>query len=222
MDSAYMPSTRRDSRRRRPSEIERAYRRLARRYHPGINPGDRVAEEMFRQIQQALRRARAISSGGASTTAACVARRSVGRRGDASRSRDSISRRRPRARSRRRSRSCSPTCFRTRRAKRSRRARARRSEITLAPVVRGRRARRTVSDVRRAPGAVRDVQRRRARAAARVAVSRVRRAGHAGGGRAGTWCSPSRATLCEGSGRDHEPAVPRRAAARACSRAAKS
>jgi molecular chaperone DnaJ len=33
--------------------IERAYRRLARRYHPGINPGDRVAEEMFRQIQLA-------------------------------------------------------------------------------------------------------------------------------------------------------------------------
>ena len=34
-------------------EIERAYRRLARRYHPGINPGDRVAEEMYRQIQHA-------------------------------------------------------------------------------------------------------------------------------------------------------------------------
>jgi len=33
--------------------IERAYRRLARRYHPGINPGDRVAEEMFREIQTA-------------------------------------------------------------------------------------------------------------------------------------------------------------------------
>ena len=34
-------------------EVERAYRRLARRYHPGINPGDRVAEEQYRQIQQA-------------------------------------------------------------------------------------------------------------------------------------------------------------------------
>ena len=34
-------------------EIDRAYRRLARRYHPGINPGDRVAAEMFRQIQHA-------------------------------------------------------------------------------------------------------------------------------------------------------------------------
>jgi molecular chaperone DnaJ len=35
-------------------EIERAYRRLARRYHPGINPGDRMAEEVFRQIQRAF------------------------------------------------------------------------------------------------------------------------------------------------------------------------
>jgi molecular chaperone DnaJ len=35
-------------------EIERAYRRLARRYHPGVNPGDRVAEAMFHQIEQAF------------------------------------------------------------------------------------------------------------------------------------------------------------------------
>ena len=34
-------------------EVERAYRRLARRYHPGIHPGDRVAEDMYRQIQEA-------------------------------------------------------------------------------------------------------------------------------------------------------------------------
>lgn len=34
-------------------DIERAYRRLARRYHPGINPGDRVAEEMYAGIQRA-------------------------------------------------------------------------------------------------------------------------------------------------------------------------
>ena len=34
-------------------EVERAYRRLARRHHPGINPGDRLAAELFRQIQQA-------------------------------------------------------------------------------------------------------------------------------------------------------------------------
>lgn len=35
------------------ADIERAYRRLARRYHPGVNPGDRVSEEMYRQIQDA-------------------------------------------------------------------------------------------------------------------------------------------------------------------------
>jgi molecular chaperone DnaJ len=36
-----------------PADIERAYRRLSRRYHPGINPGDRAAEAMFRQIAEA-------------------------------------------------------------------------------------------------------------------------------------------------------------------------
>ena len=35
------------------SEIKRAYRRLARRYHPDINPGDRTAEARFRQILDA-------------------------------------------------------------------------------------------------------------------------------------------------------------------------
>ena len=34
-------------------DIERAYRRLARRYHPGVNPGDRVAEELYRQVEHA-------------------------------------------------------------------------------------------------------------------------------------------------------------------------
>ena len=29
------------------AEIRRAYRRLARRYHPGINPGDREARARF-------------------------------------------------------------------------------------------------------------------------------------------------------------------------------
>jgi molecular chaperone DnaJ len=32
------------------SEIKRAYRRLARRYHPDINPGDRAAEARFQQV----------------------------------------------------------------------------------------------------------------------------------------------------------------------------
>src|SRR4051812_42130468 len=35
------------------SDIKRAYRRLARRYHPDINPGDRTAETRFRQILEA-------------------------------------------------------------------------------------------------------------------------------------------------------------------------
>jgi molecular chaperone DnaJ len=35
------------------AEIERAHRRMARRYHPGVNPGDRVAEQMYRGIQEA-------------------------------------------------------------------------------------------------------------------------------------------------------------------------
>jgi molecular chaperone DnaJ len=36
-----------------PGEIKRAYRRLARRYHPDINPGDRLAAAQFRQIVEA-------------------------------------------------------------------------------------------------------------------------------------------------------------------------
>ena len=35
------------------ADIERAYRRLVRRYHPGVNPGDRVAERMHSQVHQA-------------------------------------------------------------------------------------------------------------------------------------------------------------------------
>ena len=35
------------------AEIKRAYRRLARRFHPDINPGDRDAESRFRQILEA-------------------------------------------------------------------------------------------------------------------------------------------------------------------------
>jgi molecular chaperone DnaJ len=35
------------------ADIKRAYRRLARRYHPGINPGDRTAEALFHRISEA-------------------------------------------------------------------------------------------------------------------------------------------------------------------------
>ena len=35
------------------ADIKRAYRRLARRYHPGINPGDRAAEAMFARVSEA-------------------------------------------------------------------------------------------------------------------------------------------------------------------------
>ncbi len=34
-------------------EIKKAYRRLARKYHPDLNPGDKTAEEKFKEIQEA-------------------------------------------------------------------------------------------------------------------------------------------------------------------------
>src|SRR5262252_2102501 len=35
-------------------DVKRAYRRLARRYHPDINPGDRLAAVQFEQIAEAF------------------------------------------------------------------------------------------------------------------------------------------------------------------------
>lgn len=37
----------------KPDEIRKAYRRLARKYHPDVNPGDKAAENRFKDIQAA-------------------------------------------------------------------------------------------------------------------------------------------------------------------------
>ena len=36
-----------------PADIKRAYRRLSRRFHPDINPGDKAAESLYRRISEA-------------------------------------------------------------------------------------------------------------------------------------------------------------------------
>src|SRR5919206_671620 len=41
------------SREATPDEIRRSYRRLARKYHPDANPGDKKAEDRFKEIQHA-------------------------------------------------------------------------------------------------------------------------------------------------------------------------
>src|SRR5271157_4415903 len=41
------------SRDAKPAEIRKAYRRLARKYHPDVNPGNKSAEEKFKELSQA-------------------------------------------------------------------------------------------------------------------------------------------------------------------------
>lgn len=38
----------------KPDDIKKAYRKLARRYHPDVNPADKEAEERFKQISEAF------------------------------------------------------------------------------------------------------------------------------------------------------------------------
>jgi molecular chaperone DnaJ len=38
-----------------PEEIKKKYRKLARKYHPDVNPGDRQAEARFKKINEAYR-----------------------------------------------------------------------------------------------------------------------------------------------------------------------
>ena len=35
------------------ADIKKAYRKLARKYHPDLNPGDKTAEARFKEIQEA-------------------------------------------------------------------------------------------------------------------------------------------------------------------------
>ena len=45
------------SRKAAQKEIRQAYRKLARKHHPDLNPGDKSSEEKFKQVQEAYAQA---------------------------------------------------------------------------------------------------------------------------------------------------------------------
>jgi len=47
-------------------EVTKAYRRLAKKYHPDLNPGDKTAEQRMREVNAAYERIRTQKTGGAS------------------------------------------------------------------------------------------------------------------------------------------------------------
>src|SRR6266850_8362305 len=55
-----MPTTQQDyyetlkvDRKASQDDIRKSYRRLARKYHPDLNPGDKAAEDRFKKLQEA-------------------------------------------------------------------------------------------------------------------------------------------------------------------------
>ena len=42
------------SRKAKPEEIRKAYKRLARKFHPDVNPGDKSAEDRFKKVSDSF------------------------------------------------------------------------------------------------------------------------------------------------------------------------